>query len=192
MLGASPSARRRPPTVPPGPPSAAGVAGAAGLGPRRRAPPPPVTVRWTREGRGGVPQWPGPGPAGSHCGLQAGRLPLSEPSDIRRGRRPMAATVHSGNLAPDWQLRMNGRVPFWVDLILKHNCQKSQLPLRHGLVSRLCIPCRGVVGPLRIPACRDIGSEAHLFLRQRWCLLARPKWIRLLHKRIHLLIAVYK
>jgi hypothetical protein len=38
--------------------------------------------------------------------------------------------------------------------------------LRHGLVRRLCIPCRGVVGPLSIPARCEIGLEARLFLTQ--------------------------
>ena len=68
----------------------------------------------------------------------------------------------------------------------------TQSQLRHGLVGRLCIPCRSVVGPLSIAAWCDIGSEAHLFLRQRWCLLARPKWIRRLHEWIHLHIAIHK
>ena len=80
-----------------------------------------------------------------------------------------------------------GGVLFWADLISKNTCQK--VTAAHGLVSRLCIPCCGVVGPQSIPTCRDIGSEARVFLRQRWCLLARTKWIRPLQEWIHLHVA---
>jgi hypothetical protein len=61
----------------------------------------------------------------------------------------------------------------------------------HGL-RRLCISYRGVVGPLRISACRDVGSETHLFLRQCCAMLAHPKWIKRLHEWRRLYTAVHK
>ncbi len=61
----------------------------------------------------------------------------------------------------------------------------------HGL-RRLCTPCHGVVGPLSIPTCRDIGSEAHLFLRHCCAMLAPPKWIKRLREWRRLHTAIHK
>ena len=84
-------------------------------------------------------------PLASHPGLRAVR------------HAPCCVAIHSC-IGPAPQLRLGisadqpGRVPFWVDLILKSACPKKS-QLRHGLVSRLCIP---------MPRCRRSAEHSRL------------------------------
>ena len=73
---------------------------------------------------------------------------------------------------------------------VRHACPvlRCEAQLRHGPVRRLCTPCRGAVGLLRIPAWSDIGPEPSS-VSPTALLLARASPVDQA-SRLHALIAV--